>query len=154
MQSIARAALFAVAGCFIAAAAWAQSLEVLTPDGKTAILYDDGTWEYKRDTPLLEASTVSADELVVRPSRYNGQELVVNGRVVRIFGKYLLQSDNGQNTMGIELKKVRRADQIALQKALDAAGFTGAVKAQIQGKVKLATVTYYLEARNIVLLPE
>jgi len=154
MQIIARAVQFFAAGCFFAVAAWAQGIEVQTPDGKTAILYDDGTWEYKRANPLLEATTLSAEELVVTPSKYRDQEVVVDGTMVRIFGKYLLQSDKGQNTMAVDIKKIRRADQIALEQALDNAGFTGSVKVQIQGIVKLSTVTYYLDARNVILLPE
>jgi hypothetical protein len=154
MQLLARAALLFVAGCFFAATAWAQGMEVQTPDGKTAILYSDGTWEYKRPSPLLEATTLSADELVLKPSAYRDQEVVVDGKMVRIFGKYLLQSDKGQNTMGVDIAKIRRADQIALEEALDQAGFTGSINVQVQGTVKLSTVTYYLEAHNVIMLPK
>ena len=153
MQKFARAAFGLAAGCLLATAAWAQGIEVQTPDGETAILYDDGTWEYKRPAPALEATTVAVDDLVLKPSQFRGEHVVVNGKINRIFGKYVLASESGQNTMGIDISKVRRADQIALEEASRAAGFTGAVNAQIQGKVKLATVTYFLEARNIVILP-
>ena len=146
--------LFAVVGLFASAGAWADGIEAQTPDGKTVMLYENGTWEYKRPSPVLEATTLSAEELVVTPSKYHGQEVVVDGNMIRLFGKFLLQSDRGQSTMGVGVKKVRQADRNALVAALDKAGFTGSVKVQIQGTVELASITYFLEARDIILLPE
>ena len=152
MQKFALPALVLAAGCFLTSVVLAAGTEVQTPDGRTAVLYEDGTWEYKRPAPVLEANTVGVDELVLKPSQFQDQEVIVTGKIVRVFGKNLLQSENGQNTMGVDVSKVRRADQIALEDASKAVGLTGAVTAQIRGKVILGTVTYRLDAEDIVIL--
>ena len=152
MQKLALPALVLAAGCFLTSVVLAGGSEVQTPDGRTAVLYEDGTWEYKRPAPLLEANTVGVDELVLKPSQFKDQEVIVTGKIVRVFGKNLLQSENGQNTMGVDVSGARRADQIALEEASKAAGLTGAVTAQIRGKVVLSTVTYRLDAEDIVIL--
>ena len=145
-----------VAGVCIALAGTAAGapMELTAPDGRTVILYDDFTWEFKRAAPSREADTVVLDELVTRPSRFLNQDIVVTGPVTRLLGAYRLSSDQSQNNIVVDVERVRRADQIKLEEALSATGFTGSVPVQIQGNVERGTMTHRIVAKNIVVMSE
>ena len=137
-----------IAGPALAMAA----MELQAPDGRTVVLYDDNTWEYKRPAPVLAADTVVADELIADPSKFAGKALVVNGTLVNLLGEYRLQSSSGQKAMTVDVSKIRRADQIALENALKKAGTFGSVKVQVHGKVEQGMVAYKLAASELLLL--
>jgi hypothetical protein len=130
----------------------AAALELQTPDGRTVVLYDDFTWEYERPAPAPAADTVTADALVGEPSKFKGQQVVVSGSVAKLLGEYRLQSGSEQKAMTVDLSKIRRADQIALEKALKTAGTFGSVKVQIHGQVEQDVVTYKLVASELLVL--
>lgn len=138
----------------IAAPAAGAPIELTAPDGRTVILYDDFTWEFKRAPPNLTSDTVELDDLVTRPSQYLNQDVVVTGPVTRLLGAYRLTTDKSQNNMVVDVEQVRRADQIKLEQALESVGFTGSVRVQIQGNVEQGTVTHRLVARNIVIIDQ
>ena len=148
-----RASLAAMALLLIGSGvASAAPIELTAPDGRTVILYDDFTWEYKRAAPNREADTVASDDLIARPSNYLNQDVVVTGFVTNLLGAYRLTSEKGQNNIVVEIDRVRREDQIKLEEALKEAGFMGRVRAQIQGQIKQGTVTYYIAASNIIVV--
>ena len=132
--------------------AHAETMELRAPDGRTVVLYDDFTWEYKRDAPSQTGDTVNLDDLVKNPARFEGEEVVVTGRLADLLGAYRLSSSEGQNNIVVDVDKIRRADQIELEKAFDDAGWTGTLKTQITGTVELGTVAYRLIAKDVVLL--
>ena len=134
------------------APAFAEPVELRTPDGQTVILYDDFTWEFKRAAPSTTGDTVDLDDLVKNPSRFEGEEVVITGQLADLLGAYRLNSREGQNNIVVDVEKVRRADQIDLEKAFDEAGWTDTLKTQITGTIELGTVTYSLIAKDIVLL--
>jgi len=147
------------AGAGLAALAWlaalgpaAAALELQAPDGRTVVLYDDFTWEYKRPAPTPASDTVSADALVGQPSEYKGQQVVVSGALTKLLGEYRLRSGSEQKAMTVDLSKIRRADQIALDEALAAAGSFGAVRVQIHGEVVQDVITYKLAAAELLVL--
>ena len=84
--------------------------------------------------------------------RFKDQKVTVTGRLADLLGAYRLNSTDGQNNIVVDVEKVRRADQIALEKAFEEAGWTGTLSAQITGSVELGTVAYSLVAEDIVLV--
>lgn len=145
------------AGAGLAALAWlaapaAAALELQAPDGRTVVLYDDFTWEYKRPAPTPAPDTVSADALVGQPSEYKGRQVVVSGALTKLLGEYRLRSGSEQKAMTVDLSKIRRADRIALDKALAAAGSFAAVRVQIHGEVVQDVITYKLAAADLLVL--
>ena len=130
----------------------AAAIELQTPDGRTVVLYDDFTWEYQRPAPTLATDTVAADALIGDPAKLKGQEVVVSGALVKLLGEYRLQSSSGQKAMNVDLTKIRRADQIAVDKALKEAGTFGSVKVQLHGRVEQGVVAYKLAASELLLL--
>ncbi len=48
-----------------------------TPDGQTAVLYEDFTWEYKRAAPEVAVDTVDVARLVGGPAEFRDQEVGV-----------------------------------------------------------------------------
>ncbi len=131
-----------------------DELEVQYPDGRIAILYDDHTWEFKRPAPQEMADTVEVDELVQRPGRFDGQEVVVTGKVAHVLGAYRLQSGSQQNSIVIDVERTRRADQIALEQALAKAGFGNSVRVQARGEVEQSLITSRLLAFDLMVLDE
>ncbi len=97
----------------------ADGTEMQRPDGRTVVLYDDHTWDFKRPAPEMMSDTIEVDELVQRPGRFDGQEVVVTGTVARMAGAYRLQSGSRQNTIVLDIERARRADQIAMEQALE-----------------------------------
>lgn len=128
------------------------AIELQTPDGRTVVLYDDFTWEYKRPAPTLATDTVAADALINDPSKFKGQQVVVSGSLVKLLGEYRMQSSSGQKAMNVDVTKIRRADQIQLEQALKKAGTFGSVKVQVQGQVEQGVVSYKLAASELLLL--
>jgi hypothetical protein len=140
-----------LAGTALAAAA---GTEVQLPDGHTAILYDDHTWEIKRPAPEVRADTVEVDALVKNPGKFAGQEVVVTGTIARMLGAYRLQSNSEQNTIVLDIEQARRADQIALEQAISSAGFGNSVRVQAQGLVEQSLTTSRLVAAELIVLGE
>jgi hypothetical protein len=132
----------------------ASGMEVQLPDGQSVVLYDDHTWEFKRPAPQTMADTVEVDELVERPSRFDGQDVIVTGTVVRALGAYRLQSSSRQTTIVLDVERARRADQIALEQALAKAGFGKSVRVQAHGKVEKSLTTSRLRATDLVVVEE
>ena len=67
--------------------AWAQGMEVELPDGRTVLLYDDHTWEFKRPAPAPAGDTVEVDEpgeyrVVFQASPSSGPDLLELGATV------------------------------------------------------------------------
>ena len=135
-----------------AAATNAGPIELTTPDGKTVHLFDDFTWDYKRPAPSGTDDTVDLDSLIRTPGYYLGEDIVVTGPIVRVLGAYRLTTVNGQNNVVVDLDRVRRADQIALQNALEAAKWSENVKVQVRGTVKRSTITHRIVASDLVLM--
>ena len=129
-----------------------DELEVQYPDGRVAILYDDHTWEFKRPAPQVMTDTVEVDELVQRPGRFDGQEVVVTATVVRVLGAYRLQSRSQQNSIVLDVERTRRADQIALEKALTKVGFGNSVRLQARGEVEQFLISSRLLASDLIVL--
>ncbi len=140
-----------LAGAGLAAA---EGTEVQFADGRTAILYDDHTWEIKRPAPEVKADTVEVDPLVKNPGKFAGQEVVVTGTVTRMLGAYRLQSNSEQNTIVLDVEQARRTDQIALEQALSAVGFGNSVRVQAQGLVEQSLTTSRLVAADLIVLGE
>ena len=130
----------------------AAAFELQAPDGRTVVLYDDFTWEYQRPAPTLAADTVAADDVIADPAKFKGQAVVVSGTLVKLLGEYRLQSSSGQKAMNVDVTKIRRADQIALETALNKAGTFGSVKVQVHGTVEQGVVAYKLAASELLLL--
>ena len=126
-----------------------DGMEVQYPDGRVAILYDDGIWEFKRPAPQVMADTVEVDELVQRPGRFDGQEIVVTG-----LGAYRLQSGSQQISIVIDVERTRRADQIALEQALEKVGFGNSVRVQARGEVEQSLINSRLLATDLIVLQE
>ena len=135
-----------------ATVAKAEPIKLTAPDGRTVILYDDFTWEYKRPPPTATEDTVDLDSLIKTPGYYLGEEIVVTAPIVRVLGAYRLTTVNGQNNVVVDLARVRRADQIAVQNALDAAAWSESVKVQVRGKVERSTITHRIVASDLVLM--
>ena len=129
-----------------------DGMEVGLPDGRAVMLYDDHTWEFKRPAPQVMTDTVEVDELVQRPSRFDGQEVVVTGTVARMLGAYRLQSGSQQKTIVLEVGQARRADQIALEQGLAKAGFGNSVRVQARGEVEQSLTTSRLLAADLIVL--
>lgn len=140
-----------LAGTALAAA---EGIEVQLPDGRGAIFYDDHTWEIKRPAPEVMADTVEVDALVKNPGKFAGQEVVVTGTIAHMLGAYRLQSNSEQNTIVLDVEQARRADQIALEQALSAAGFGNSVRVQAQGLVEQSLTTSRLVASDLIVLGE
>jgi hypothetical protein len=132
---------------------WAQGTEVQAPDGRTVLLFDDHTWEFKRPAPASAEDTVEVDMLVENPGRFMGQEVVVTGTVTRFLGAYRLQSSSAQNTIVLDVDQARRADQIALEQAL-AGGFARSVRVQVRGEVERSLITSRIVAEDLLVLQE
>ena len=132
----------------------ADGMEVQLPDGRAVMLYDDHTWEFKRPAPQVMTDTVEVDELVQRPSRFDGQEVVVTGTVARMLGAYRLQSGSQQKTIVLDIEQARRADQITLEQALTKAGFGNSVRVQARGEVEQSLTTSRLLASDLIVLEE
>jgi len=93
-----------------------------------------------------------SDDLIFRPQAYEGRELVVTGTVARVFGRYLLTSENGQNSLVIDVDGLDPAARAELRDAADRAGFLGQVEARITGRIVRQTpVTFALAARECAL---
>ncbi|MDX1400910.1 MAG: DUF3157 family protein [Kiloniellales bacterium] len=137
-----------------AAPSFAEGMELTAPDGRKVMLYDDFTWEYKRSAPAATGDTVNVDDLVAKPSNFVGEELVVTGKILKFLGDYRINSTKDQNNIVVDLESVRRADQIKLDQALDKAGWSTPVKAQITGTVESGTLTHYLKAKDIVVVTQ
>ena len=129
-----------------------DGMEVGLPDGRAVMLYDDHTWEFKRPAPQVTADTIAVDELVQRPGRFNGQEVVVTGTVIRMLGAYRLQSGSEQKTIVLDVGQARRADQIALEQGLAKAGFGNSVRVQARGEVEQSLTTSRLLAADLIVL--
>ncbi len=127
-------------------------MEVQLPDGRAVMLYDDHTWEFKRPAPGAMTDTVDVDVLVQKPSQFDGQEVVVTGRVARLLGAYRLQSNSQQKTIVLDVTEARRADQIALEQALAKAGFGGSARVQVRGVVEQSLTTSRLVANDLIVL--
>ena len=127
-------------------------LEVQYPDGRVAVLYDDHTWEFQRPAPQEMADTVEVDELVLRPGRFDGQEVVITGTVTRVLGAFRLQSGSQQNSILIDVERTRRADQITLEQALAKVGFGNSVRVQARGEVEHFLITSSLLAVDLIVL--
>ena len=145
-------AVLVLAGA-VASAAQDQPMKLKTEDGRTVILYGDKTWEFEWPMPGLKKDTVAANDLVSRPDRQSGKDLVVTGKLVRLLGTYHLQATDPQNSIVVDLSAIRRADQIAVDKGLKKAGLTGSLKVQIQGRVEKGTITHYVKAKDVLILP-
>ncbi len=130
----------------------AEGIEVQLPDGRGAIFYDDHTWEFKRPAPQVMADTVEVDELVQSPGRFDGQEVVVTGTVARLLGVYRLQSGSQQMSIVIDVERTRRADQIALEQALEKVGFGNSVRVQARGEVEQSLMNSRLLATDLIVL--
>ena len=130
----------------------ADGMEVQLPDGRAVMLFDDHTWEFKRPAPQVMTDTVEVDELVQRPSRFDGQEVVVTGTVARMLGAYRLQSDSQQKTIVLDVEQARRADQIALEQALEKVGFGNSVRVQARGEVEQSLTTSRLLTTDLIVL--
>ncbi len=129
-----------------------DGMEVGLPDGRAVMLYDDHTWEFKRPAPQVTTDTVAVDELVQRPGRFSGQEVVVTGTVARVLGAYRLQSGSEQKTIVLDVEQARRADQIALEQALEKVGFGNSVRVQARGEVEQSLTTSRLLATDLIVL--
>ncbi len=129
-----------------------DGMEVELPDGRAVMLYDDHTWEFQRPAPQVMTDTVEVDELVQRPGRLNGQEVVVTGMVVRMLGAYRLQSGSQQKTIVLDVGQARCADQIALEQGLAKAGFGNSVRVQARGEVEQSLTTSRLLAADLIVL--
>ncbi len=129
-----------------------DGMEVGLPDGRAVMLYDDHTWDFKRPAPQEMADTVEVDQLVQRPGRFDGQEVVVTGTVARLLGAYRLQSGSQQISIVIDVERARRADQIALEQALEKAGFGNSVRVQARGEVEQSLTTSRLLATDLIVL--
>ena len=130
----------------------ADGMEVELPDGRTVMLYDDHTWEFKRPAPQTISDTVAVDDLVSNPSQFVGQDVVVTGTVARLLGAYRLQSGSQQKTIVLDVERARRADQIALEQALAKAGFGSSVRVQARGEVERSLTTPRLLASDLIVL--
>ena len=132
--------------------AMAGSIEVQTPNGQTAVLYEDFTWEYNRPAPEVTSDTVDVARLVGGPAEFRDLEVVVTGRVSDFFGAIQLLSPTEQGTLKLHLDGIRRADQIKLEEALSAAATTGTVRVQMRGKVEQDFLSYQLMASDLLVL--
>ena len=143
--------LIAMGGLVVAGLAFAAEapMKLTTGDGRVVILYSDKTWEFERPAPVKMNDTVSANDLVERPDKLRGKELVVTGKVVTLFGAYHLQSTKPQNSIILDVTGVRRAEQIALEKRMKEVGLTGSVQVQIQGTVEKGTIADHVKATNL-----
>jgi len=127
-------------------------MKLTTKDGKTVILYSDKTWEFERAAPGKMKDTVSANDLVKQPAKLRGKDVVVSGKMVTLFGAHHLQATDPQNSILVDLKDIRRADQIAVEESLKEAGMTGGVTVQIQGTVQKGTITDFVKAKNLYIV--
>ncbi len=100
------------------------------------------------------SDTIEVDELVQRPGRFNGQEVVVTGAVARMAGAYRLQSGSRQKTIVLDIERARRADQIALEQALEKMSFDHSVWVQAHGVVEQSGTTSRLLATDLIVLGE
>ena len=132
----------------------ADGTEMQLPDGRTVVFYDDHTWDFKRPAPEMMSDTIEVDELVQRPGRFDGQEVVVTGTVARMAGAYRLQSGSRQNTIVLDIERARRADQIALEQALEKVSFDHSVWVQAHGVVEQSGTTSRLLATDLIVLGE
>jgi len=143
--------MIAIGGVALAdmASAANEPMKLTTKSGKKVILYSDKTWEFERAAPGMMKDTVAANDLVKRPDKLRGKDIVVSGKLVTLFGAYHLQATDPQNSILVDVKDIRRADQITLEKRMKEAGLTGSVAAQIQGTVQKGTITDYVKAKNV-----
>ena len=144
--------LFLLLCSFLAPAVAAEPMELKTPEGKTVVLYPDFTWEFKRPAPGALDDTVDLNALVTRPGDFAGQDIVVTGNVARLLGAYRLKSTEEQNNIVVDVEGVRRADQIELEKAIEAKGLGGSVRLQIQANVGRRNLVHRLVASDIVFV--
>ena len=127
-------------------------MEVELPDGRSVMLYDDHTWEFKRPAPQAMTDTVAVDELVQKPGQFDSQEVVVTGTVARLLGAYRLQSGSQQKTILLDVERARRADQIALEQAMAKASFGSSVSVQARGEVEQSLTTSRLLVTDLIVL--
>lgn len=133
-------------------AAAAETMEVQGPDGRTILLFDDKTWDYKPEPAVAPSEpTVDRDDLVLNPDEYVGQQVIVSGKLVEAFGAYRLTSKNGQNNIVVDVEQLPAAEQNRLEDAFDEAGWTGAVPAQIHGVVEEGTFGHRILASQVLL---
>ena len=98
------------------------------------------------------ADTVSPDDLLLAPGRHLGQEVVVTGSVVWLLWRYRLQSNNGSDSMVVDVDGLQPATQQELEKAIDRVGILGEVQARIRGTVvRKDEESYRLAASELVL---
>ncbi len=69
-------------------------------------------------------------------------------------GAYRLQSGSRQNTIVLDIERARRADQIALEQALEKMSFDHSVWVQAHGVVEQSGTTSRLQATDLIVLRE
>ncbi len=143
--------MIAIGGLAMAAMASAAEapMKLTTKDGKTVVLYSDRTWEFERAAPGLVKDTVIANDLVSRPDRLRGKNIVVTAKLVRLFGAFHLQATDPQNSILVDVDGIRHADRITLDERMSEAGLTGSVTVQIHGTVAKGKITDHVKATNI-----
>jgi hypothetical protein len=97
--------------------------------------------------------TVSSDDLLLKPMRHVGREVVVTGSVVWLLRRYWLQSDSGHMNMLIDVKGLQADDRNKLKDAVVQIEFLAQARARITGTVeRQGSETYHIAATEMVLV--
>jgi hypothetical protein len=97
--------------------------------------------------------TVSSDDLLLKPMRHVGREVVVTGSVVWLLRRYWLQSDSGSMNMLIDVKGLQADDRNKLKDAVVQIEFFAQARARITGTVeRQGSEDYRLAATELVLV--
>jgi hypothetical protein len=98
-------------------------------------------------------TSLTPDALLLDLAGYVGREVVVTGPVVWLLWRYRLQSDRGPGSLVIDTAGLRAEEIARLEAAVEHAGFLGAVRARIRGRVERETeATYRLAASELALV--
>ena len=100
----------------------------------------------------VQEDTADVNDLILRPSRYRGREIVVTGLLTHFLGLYRLRLEKEQNSLIVNVDRIPQADQIRLEKATRAVGILGSVRVRIKGTVAQANfLTYRFVTSDLVL---
>ena len=100
-----------------------------------------------------DGETSGADDVILRPQAYDGQEVTVTGAMVRLFSRYRLRSADGQDTLAIDLGGLAPAERAGLEAALEEIGALGSLRVRIVGSIEREEAeSYFLRVAELVVL--
>ncbi len=87
-----------------------SQIEVITPEGKTAILKSDGTWKYKTEESVKETDNVGCSDLIETTS-----DKVTGKTYTGSKGKIIVASEDNKKGFGISLLKGQTSIIVSIQ---------------------------------------